>query len=262
MKVVVITGSTRGIGFGLADAFLARGCRVVVSGRTAGAVADAVARLSLRHDPASITGHPCDVRDLNQVEALWDAARAHWGRVDIWLNNAGVAHPQTDFWAYDPALLETVVHTNLIGSLYGARVALAGMRAQGFGALYNLEGLGSDGRYIKGLALYGTTKYALAYLTDALVKEVKGTPIIVGALRPGMILTDLVVGQYQDQPEEWERAKKAFSFIADRVETVTPWLAERVLANERSGVRIKWLTMPRLLGRVLAAPFRKRDLFS
>jgi len=262
VKAIVITGSTRGIGFGLADAFLARGCQVVVSSRTAGAVSAAVARLAQRHDAARILGHACDVTDFQQVQALWDAASAHLSRVDVWINNAGVAHAQTAFWEYDPALLETVVRTNLIGALYGARVALAGMRAQGFGALYNVEGLGSDGRYIDGLALYGTTKYALAYLTDTLVKEVKGTPLIVGALRPGMVVTDLLTAQYAARPQEWERAKRIFNILADRVETVTPWLADQILTNERSGVRFKWLTTPRTLGRFLSAPFRKRDLVS
>ena len=136
------------------------------------------------------------------------------------------------------------------------------MRAQGTGALYNMEGLGSDGRYVEGLTLYGTTKYALAYLTDSLTKEVRGTPIVVGTLRPGMVVTDLLVGQYRDRPEEWERAKAIFNVLADHVETVAPWLANRVLANDRSGVRIKWLTTPRLIARFLSAPFRKRDLFS
>lgn len=262
VKAVVITGSTRGIGLGLAAAFLARGCRVVVSSRTVAAVSDAVEQLSTRHDPTRIFGHPCDVTDFQQVQALWDAAATHFGEVDIWINNAGVAHAQTDFWDYDPDLLAAVVHTNVIGTLNGARVALAGMRAQGFGALYNMEGLGSDGRYVEGLTLYGTTKHALAYLTDALVQEVKGTPILVGALRPGMVVTDMLVGQYGDRPEEWERAKRVFNILADHVETIAPWLADRVLANERSGARFKWLTMPRLVGRFLAAPFHKRDLFS
>ncbi|MBN1660169.1 MAG: SDR family oxidoreductase [Anaerolineae bacterium] len=262
MKVVVITGSTRGIGLGLADAFLARGCCVVVSSRTVEAVSDAVEQLSTRHDPAQIFGHPCDVTDFQQVQALWDAAVAHLSRVDIWINNAGVAHAQTAFWDYDPDLLAAVVHTNVIGALYGARVALAGMRAQGAGALYNVEGLGSDGRYIEGLALYGTTKRALAYLTDALVREVKGTPLVVGALRPGMVVTDLLVGQYRDRPNEWARARRVFNLLADHVETVAPWFADHVLANERSGARFKWLTTPRLIGRFLAAPFAKRDLFS
>jgi hypothetical protein len=76
-----------------------------------------------------------------------------------------------------------------------------------------------------------------------------------------MVVTDLLTGQYRDRPDEWERAKRIFNILADRVETVAPWLAERVLANTQSGARIRWLTRSKLIGRFLAAPFRKRDLF-
>ena len=75
--------------------------------------------------------------------------------------------------------------TNLVGSMFGAKVALTGMREQGSGGLYNMEGLGSGGRRVEGLTLYGCSKSSLCYLTDALVEEMKDTPILVGALRPG-----------------------------------------------------------------------------
>jgi NAD(P)-dependent dehydrogenase (short-subunit alcohol dehydrogenase family) len=261
-QVVVITGSTRGIGYGLAEAFLHRGCRVIVSSRTEEAVAHAAGQLAAAHDASRIVGQPCDVTDWTQVQRLWDAAVARFGRVDIWINNAGVGHAQTDVWEFDPDLIATVVETNLVGAMYGARVALDGMRRQGFGALYNMEGLGSGGPYIKGLALYSTTKHGLAYLTDALVKETEDTPIVVGALRPGMVVTDLLMAQYETRPEAWERARGVFEVLADRVETVAPWMADRILANKRSGVRFNWLNRLRVAVRFLTAPFRKRDLFT
>ena len=260
-KVIVITGSTRGIGLGLAGAFLARDCAVVVNGRTAASVDQAVDQLAAKYNRERILAHPGDVTHVQQVQALWDASRAHFGRVDVWINNAGLAHGQTDLWQHDPAQIEAVVQTNVTGAMYGARVAIAGMLDQGFGAFYNMEGLGSDGRRVEGMALYGCTKYALAYLTDALVAETRGTGLVVGALQPGMVVTDLLTGQRSGSPEDWERAKRVFNLLADRVETVTPWLADRVLANTRTGARIKWLTPWRLIRRVLAAPFRRRDLF-
>ncbi|MCL7454025.1 MAG: SDR family oxidoreductase [Anaerolineae bacterium] len=261
MKVVVITGSTRGIGYGMADAFLARGCGVAISGRTPTAVEAAVTALSARHEGSQIFGQACDVRELDQVQALWDAAVGHFGHVDIWINNAGVAHSQIDFWDLAPEEIRSVVETNVIGAMHGARVALRGMLDQGYGSLYNVEGLGSDGRKVEGLSLYGTTKHSLTYLTDALVEETKGTGIIVGALRPGMVATRLLTGQYEDRPEEWERARKIFDLLADRVETVAPWMVDKVLSNTKSGARFKWLTPWRLAGRFLMAPFRKRDVF-
>ena len=262
MKSIVITGSTQGIGYGLADEFLALGCKVAVSGRAPDRVERATAALSARHSPDSIFGCVCDVTHADQVQALWDAAQARFGQVDIWINNAGLGNLQSDFWEISPEEMQTVVATNVLGAMYGARVAIRGMLAQGFGALYNVEGLGSDGRRVEGLALYGTTKRALAYLTDSLIAETKGTPVLVGALRPGMVMTRLLTQQYQGHPEEWAKVERIFSILADRVETVTPWFARQVLANNKHGVRIKWLTGPKLMGRFLTAPFHKRDLWA
>jgi NAD(P)-dependent dehydrogenase (short-subunit alcohol dehydrogenase family) len=261
MKTVVITGSTRGIGYGLADSFLALGCAVTVSGRTLEAVERAAAELSAKHGADRVLGQPCDVTDFAQVQALWDAAKAHYGQIDIWINNAGLSNPQVKFWEHPAERLQAVVETNVLGAMYGCKVALQGMLDQGFGAIYNLEGLGSDGRKMEGLSLYGTTKYAMRYLDDALAQEVKNTSVLVGAFRPGMVITDLVTGQFDKDSAEWERAKKVFNIIADRVETVTPWLARRALDNNKNGARIAYSSMWKLMGRFLMAPFRKRNLF-
>ncbi|TEU16245.1 MAG: SDR family oxidoreductase [Anaerolineales bacterium] len=260
MKIIVITGSTRGIGYGLADSFLALGCAVTISGRTLPSVEKAVAELAAQHEPNRVLGQPCDVTDLEQVQALWDAAKAHFGKIDIWINNAGIGHPQMDSWELSPEQIKAVVDTNLVGAMYGAKVALRGMLDQGFGSFYNMEGLGSDDRMVRGLALYGCTKAGLRYLTQSWVQETQETPVLVGALRPGMIMTDLVTKQYEERPEDWERDKRMINILADRVETVTPWLAQKVLANDKTGVRFTWLTRRKVIARFLAAPFRKRNL--
>jgi len=262
MKVIVITGSTRGIGYGLADSFLALDCAVMVSGRTQEAVDKAVARLSTKHGADRVFGHPCDVTDFEQVQALWNAAQARFDRIDIWINNAGLGNPQMDFWELPAEEIRAVVSTNLIGAMYGTKVALSAMLEQGFGALYNMEGLGSDGRKVEGLALYGSTKAGLRYLDECLTKETEGTPVLVGSLRPGMVVTDFLTRQFEDRPpEDWERAKRMFNIIADRVEDVTPWLAQQVLANDKNGACISWLSRWKVMGRFLTARFRKRNLF-
>jgi NAD(P)-dependent dehydrogenase (short-subunit alcohol dehydrogenase family) len=260
-KVVAITGSTRGIGYGLASSFLDLGCAVVVSSRTAEAVAKAVARLSARHGADRLLGHVCDVTEFDQVQALWDAAKARFGQVHIWVNNAGLSNPMMKFWEHPAERFQSVVETNLVGTMYGCKVAVQGMLEQGFGTIYNLEGFGSDGRKMDGLTLYGVTKCGLRYLDDALAKELEGTPVRIGAFRPGMVITDLVTGEYDQSSEEWERAKKVFNIIADRPETVTPWLAERALENEKNGARIAWSSSLRIGLRFLTSRFRRRNLF-
>lgn len=261
MKVVVITGSTRGIGYGLADSFLALGCSVVINGRSREKVDQVVKGFSQKYEPGRVMGYPADISDFEQVQSLWNVAKARFINVDIWINNAGISHPQMKFWDFTPKQIRSVVDTNIIGAMYGTVVAIRGMREQGFGSLYNMEGYGSSGgRMVKGVALYGSTKAALRFLDDSLIDEVQGTPVIVGVLRPGMVATELITGQYQNRPEEWERARRIFNIIADRVETVTPWLAQKILENQKSGVRISWTNPGKIMFRFLAAPFRKRHV--
>lgn len=262
MKSVVVTGSTRGIGYGLADAFLGLGCAVTIGGRAQASTDEAARKLAEKHDADRILGHACDVAQYEQVQGLWDAAQERFGRVDIWINNAGLSHRAVPVWELDPEQIQAVVQTNITGTIYGTSVAMTGMLEQGAGAIYSLEGFGSDGRKMPGLSLYGTSKYGLAYLTDILIEEAKGTPVLVGALRPGMVVTDLLVKQPEQTGEEWERSKRVFNILADRVETVTRYLAKKVLENDRHGVRIKWLSSWQVMWRFMTARWNKRDLFA
>lgn len=260
-RIIVITGSTRGIGYGLADAFLARDCAVMVSGRTTLNVEAAVQHLRSAHPGAAVDGIACDVTQYNQVDALWKTAEARFGRVDIWINNAGVAHNQMKPWELEPDALQAVIKTNVVGSMYGCRVAMQSMLAQGGGAIYNLEGLGADGRKVTGLAFYGSTKAAIHYFTQALAAEAKGTPVIIGALAPGMVATDMITMQYQNQPEAWERDRRIFNIIGDTLENVAPWLVERMLQNRQNGVRLAYTSGGKMMWRFLSSPFIKRKVF-
>lgn len=233
---------------------------MLVNGRSAAAVEAAVAALAGEGLAERVVGHAADVTDFDQIQRLWDVARERFGQVDIWINNAGLGHKPEPPWEQPPELVHSVVVTNLLGAMYGSMVALKGMLAQGDGGIYNMEGMGSDGRRHKGLIFYGTTKYGLRYFNQALAEEARGTGILVGALQPGMILTELVVGPYRGRPDEWNRVKSIFNIIADRAETVAPWMADRVLSNKKTGVRIEWLTRPKLVLRFLTAPFIKRHV--
>lgn len=258
MKIIVITGSTRGIGYGMAAAFLEMGCGVMISGRQQPVVDQAVSDLAARFGAERVSGLSCDVRKPEQVQGLWDAAVAQFGRVDVWINNAGLAHPLTDFADFDPDTIRNVLDTNIAGMMYGAMTALRGFTEQGGGAIYNMFGLGSTGRQVKRMALYGASKSAVAYLNHALVEETRGQQVLVGALLPGMVVTDLLTQQRDSDPQEWKRASRIFNILADRVETVAPWLARRVLENTKHGAVFSW-TNPWMIGwRFLSAPFTHR----
>jgi NAD(P)-dependent dehydrogenase (short-subunit alcohol dehydrogenase family) len=154
-----------------------------------------------------------------------------------------------------------VIATNVLGTIFGAQVAFRGMQAQGHGAIYNMEGMGSDGRMHAGLTFYGTTKSAIHYFTKSLALEAKDSPVIIGGLRPGMVATDMIRDRYKDRPEDWERAKSIFNIIAERVETVTPWLAEQMLINRKNDVILSYSSPWKLLRKFASSPFVKRQVF-
>jgi NAD(P)-dependent dehydrogenase (short-subunit alcohol dehydrogenase family) len=261
MKHVVITGSTRGIGLGLAKEFLELGCSVTISGRAQADVDQVVNELCSHYSSQYLLGLACDVRDPAQVQALWDGSFERFGKVDIWINNAGYSGPQLPAWEFDPGKAKEIIETNLLGEIYGSIIAVREMIAQDHGALYNMEGMGSDGRIHAGLTYYGTSNAGRHYFNQSLIQEAKHTPVIIGTLRPGMVVTDLLTKQYEDRPEEWERDKRIFNILADRVEIVTPWMAAQMLENDKTGASISWSSRSKIMLRFLTSPFSKRDIF-
>ena len=261
-KSVVVTGSTRGIGRGLAENFLARGCKVMVSGRSQEAVDAVVAELGARHGSGNVAGKACEITDPAQVQGLWDAAKAAFGQVDVWINNAGVSSSRTLLREADPEDIRRVVDIDLNGILQCNRVALAGFHEQGHGQVWNMEGFGSGGQTNPGMSIYGASKRAVNYLNKALQKEVKGTNVQVCTLSPGIVVTDLLMGDYDLESEEWQKSKKIFNILGDRVETVTPFLVEGILKADKSGAKVAWLTGGKAFARFMTAGFNKRDLFA
>ena len=262
MKTIVITGSTRGIGLGLAREFLKRGCNLMLSGRDKATLDRVQEDLGREFGAGRVFGTTCDVAVYESVQALWDAATAKFGAIDIWINNAGINTASIPLWELPARDISAVVSTNLTGTLFGCKVALQGMLRQGSGQIYLFEGHGSDDRKVMGLAPYGATKRAIRYLCQSLQLDVKGMPVQIGTISPGIVLTDLILKQLKAAPQETrEKNIKIFNILADTVETVTPWLAEQVLANTRPAAHIAWLTASKVMGRFLTAGFKKRNLF-
>jgi NAD(P)-dependent dehydrogenase (short-subunit alcohol dehydrogenase family) len=257
-KVIVITGSTKGIGYGLAEEFLKRGHNVVVSGRNQERLDRAISALAAKHK--NVAGYLCDVTKYDDNEKLFAFAKEKFGRVDIWVNNAGVAHPMTNVWDLPLDVIQDSVNANVYGSIYGSRVAIKGMLEQGSGWIYNLEGFGSSGRTMAGLSVYGMTKAAAAFFGKSLAKEVANTPVKVATIQPGMVITDMVIGQYKT-PEELEKVKPIFNIIANRLTDVVPWIADQMLKNEKNGALVQYQPRWKLMLRFLTAPFLKRNLF-
>ncbi len=262
MKTIVITGSTRGIGFALARSFLKRECRIVISGRKQNSVDVVVKRLKKEFPPENVFGSVCDVTEFSQLEKLWDASVKKFGSIDIWINNAGISNTQNPAWELSSDEIECVVKTNMLGEMFGTKVAMAGFNKQGYGALYNMEGMGAQRRSgVKGLSIYGATKAGLRYFNDSIFMEVEDHRIIIGAIQPGMMLTEMITDQYLNRREEWEKLRGIFSFISEKPEIVAEWLAEKILNNNRNGMRFSYGGIFRMITRLINNQFQKKPKF-
>ena len=259
---VVITGSTKGIGYGMTREFLRRGHDVMISSRRPEAVAQAVAALNGEFPERIVLGQPCDVADFGQVQALWDAAADGFGHVDFWINNAGRDGLKRPFFALPKEDYLQTVQTNIVGLLHCNRVVIPGMYQQGGGTIWNMEGFGSNGQTRMGASVYGATKCALRYFTQSVSEELDGTPVRMCFLSPGIVVTDMLVPPPEQRGEGWEQVKKILNILADTVETVTPFLVDGMLAADKNGAAVRWLTRPKVLWRFFASRFRKRDIFT
>jgi len=261
MKTIVITGSTRGIGFALAREFLKKGCKVVISGRSEGSVRNSVAKLEADYPNDQVAGFACDVTQYDQIQALWTSSKTRFGDIDIWINNAGISNEQAHAWEIPVEEIRSVVETNILGEILGTKVAIQAFLGQGFGAVYNVEGLGANGKTnnVDGLSIYGMTKAGLHYFNRCLFKELDHPKIIAGALQPGMVLTELVTGQYDKKPEEWEKVKGILGIISSPIDEVAVWMTDKILTNHKNGAYFHYGGTLRILKRMILSPFQKKQ---
>ena len=257
---IVITGSSKGIGFGLAKAFLTLGKSVVISGRNQQQLDQAYSELSQQFQPQRVHAVQCDICQTNDLEKLWDEAIQQFSQVDIWINNAATCPPTKDFIDTSTQDIATAIQTNILGTLFAAQIAAKGMIKQGFGKIYHMEGWGSRGEWSAGTTVYAITKRAVSYFSKALYKELKSTNIIIGTLNPGMVATDLLISSWQNgEVKHWKKMRRLFFFIIDPPDIVCPYLAEQMLKNHKNNIRIVWMTPLRLISRFLQPYYWRRN---
>jgi short-subunit dehydrogenase len=143
---------------------------------------------------------------------------------------------------------------------------MAKMAQQGFGAIYNVEGYGSNDAMMTGLSLYGTAKRAVTYFTQALAKEAeeKQTGVIVGRLSPGIMITDFLTNAASCGSEIVlpEKTKKVYNILGDYPDVVAEFLVKGMLENTKNNVHLEWLTGGKAAWRFMTAGFNKRDFFA
>jgi glucose 1-dehydrogenase len=189
-KVAVITGGSRGLGLAMARELARLGAAVVLAARSEAYIQQAVAQITAEGGKAA--GRSCDVSRREQVYALREYALQTFGRLDIWINNAGVSGPYGPTVEVSPLEFHKVVQTNILGVYHGSLAAMQHFQEQKSGKLVNLIGAGASSPTPYQSA-YGSSKAWVKSFTMALAKETRGSGVSVFAFQPGMVTTDLLM---------------------------------------------------------------------
>lgn len=266
MKTAVITGSTRGLGFEMAKCFRRCGWNVVINGTDMQRLRAALCDLKKVGGIGSAVGFRASVASAQELAALAAYAKKKFGKVDIWINNAGVNQPMKAIWELSDREISSVLDIDLKGAVIGSKTAVKLMEAQpGGGFIYNIEGYGSNDAMMLGLNMYGTSKRAVTHFTVALAKELeeRHSKVRAGRLAPGMMFTDFLTNalggeQKIDLPE---KTKKFYNAVGDPPETVAKFLVKNMLTNRKNNVKINWLTNRKVVYRLMTSGFNKKDHF-
>ena len=189
-RTAVVTGGTRGIGLAIARALAEDGASVVVSGRDAGRLESAVKEIETLG--ASVVGVAADQSKREDCDRLVDAAKERFGRIDVLVNNAGITRDQLlvrmkdDDW-------DQVMDTNLRGVFLMTRAVVKSMMRQKSGRIINIASTaGAMGN--AGQVNYSAAKAGVIGLTKAAARELAHWNILVNAVAPGLIETDMTAG--------------------------------------------------------------------
>lgn len=188
-KIAVITGSSRGFGLAMAQAFASQGAAVVLASRSEAAIQQAVE--SVRSTGTPVTGIACDTSDMKQVEALAEHAVKTFGRFDVWVNNAGISPAYGPTAHVQPKAFVKTTQTNILGTYYGSMIALRHFLPNKSGKLINIMGAGARGPVPMQNA-YASSKAWIRSFTLALAQEYKDSGVGVYAFGPGMMITDML----------------------------------------------------------------------
>jgi NAD(P)-dependent dehydrogenase (short-subunit alcohol dehydrogenase family) len=188
-KVVVVTGSTRGYGYAIAESLLEAGAAVAVTGRTRQAVDRALASLQPK---GRVSGFVLDVRNEDQVYRLVEDVLGEFGRIDIWVNNAGYSNAAGMMLDMNPQDALDMFMANDLGVLQCTQAIMRYMLPRKQGVLVNIYGNGSFLRPASPTGLYGATKAWMTSFTRSLAKELKGSGVQILGFSPGMLTTDML----------------------------------------------------------------------
>lgn len=198
-KVVVITGASSGIGATTARQLASLGAHIVIGARRVERLESLASEI--QGDGGSVVIQQLDVTELEQMQAIIDAAQSRFGKVDAIINNAGVM-PLSSLEALKIEEWNRMIDVNIRGVLHGIATGLPVMKKQGFGHFINIASIGAY-EVTPTAAVYCATKYAVRAITDGLRQETVGQGIRVTLVSPGVTESELAENITDNQAKEF-----------------------------------------------------------
>ena len=201
-RTAVVTGGAQGIGRAIAERLLLSGAATAVWDRALDAAKQTCAELSGRGRVMPIE---CDIRSLPAVESARDATLKAFGRIDVLINNAGIAGPNSTTWDYPVKAWNEVLEINLTGTFHCCRAVVPIMISQNYGRIVNVASIaGKEGN--PNASAYSASKAGVIALTKSLGKELAGYDIIVNCITPAAARTP-IFSQMKQQHIEFMLSK-------------------------------------------------------
>lgn len=188
-KIALVTGGGSGIGLGVAQAFLAEGARVAITGRDGDKLRQAAATLNAGE---RLICHSTDVADPAQVEGLVRYVRQQLGDIDILVNNAGLNIKKRTMRELTPETWQLLLRANLDGAFYCIHAVLPRMLERRDGIIVNISSVAGKRASPLGGAAYAASKFGMRALGMALAAEEKDSGIRVSTIYPGEVVTPLL----------------------------------------------------------------------
>ena len=265
MKTVVVTGSARGFGYEFVRLFRERDYNVVVCDISKTALKEAENNLLEISSRGKVLTYEVDITNEEMVSDMIASVLKEVKTIDIWINNAGVNQPDKAIWELDKKVIDRLVDIDLKGTILCSKLIMPVMIKQKSGQIYNVEGYGSNDAKKLGLSIYGTSKRAITYFTEALALEAeeRKTNVLVGKITPGIMITNFINTSLGDgeKIELDEKTKKVYNILGDYPDTIAKFMVDKIISNKKNNVQFTWLTNRKAAWRFMTAGFNKRNFF-
>ena len=195
-RTALVTGSTSGIGLGLARAFASQGADVMLNGLGEPAAIEALRRDLAAEFGVRVAHHPADMTRPDEIAAMVAATEAHFGAVDILVNNAGIQHT-APVETFPRERWDAIIAINLSSNFHAIQAALPGMRRRDWGRIINIASVHGLVASVNKIA-YVAAKHGVVGLTKVVALETANTGITCNAICPGWVLTALIQQQIDD----------------------------------------------------------------